>query len=103
MATLQDPVIEEKQTVKKKFKEPKKYKVVVLNDDYTPVEFVVVMLMRVFKHSEAQAFALTIKVHEEGSAVAGIYSHEIAEQKTSDAISLARLNGHPLIVKVDVQ
>ena len=103
MATLQDPVIEEKQTVKKKFKEPKKYKGVVLNDDYTPVEFVVVMLMRVFKHSEAQAFALTIKVHEEGSAVAGIYSHEIAEQKTSDAISLARLNGHPLIVKVDVQ
>ena len=100
---IQDPVIEEKQTVKKKFKEPKKYKVVVLNDDYTPMEFVIVMLMRIFKHSEDQAFALTLKIHEQGSAVAGIYTHEIAEQKTSDAISLARLNGHPLIVKVDEQ
>ena len=100
---IQDPVIEEKQTVKKKFKEPKKYKVVVLNDDYTPMEFVIVMLMRIFKHSEDQAFALTLKIHEQGSAVVGIYTHEIAEQKTSDAVSLARLNGHPLIVKVDEQ
>jgi ATP-dependent Clp protease adaptor protein ClpS len=103
METLQDTVIEEKQTVQKKFKEPKKYKVVVLNDDYTPMEFVIVMLMRVFKHNEDQAFNLTLKIHEQGSAVAGIYSHEIAEQKTADAVSLARLNGHPLIVKVDTQ
>ena len=100
MTTEAPPVIEEKQIVKRKFKEPKKYKVVVLNDDYTPMEFVIAMLMTVFKHGESQAIALTQKIHVEGSAVAGVYSHEIAEQKALDATELARTYGHPLILKV---
>jgi ATP-dependent Clp protease adaptor protein ClpS len=94
---------EEKQIVKRKFKEPKKYKVVVLNDDYTPMEFVIAMLMTVFKHGESQAIALTQKIHVEGSAVAGVYSHEIAEQKALDATELARGHGHPLVLKVAEQ
>jgi ATP-dependent Clp protease adaptor protein ClpS len=100
MTTEAPPIIEEKQIVKRKFKEPKKYKVMVLNDDYTPMEFVIVMLIRLFKHSESQAMAVTQKIHVEGSAVAGIYSHEIAEQKALDATELARSQGHPLILKV---
>jgi ATP-dependent Clp protease adaptor protein ClpS len=100
MTTEAPPVIEEKQIVKRKFKEPKKYKVVVLNDDYTPMEFVIAMLIQIFKHGESQAFALTQKIHVEGSAVAGVYTHEIAEQKALDATELARSQGHPLVLKV---
>jgi ATP-dependent Clp protease adaptor protein ClpS len=100
MTTEAPPIIEEKQIVKRKFKEPKKYKVMVLNDDYTPMEFVIAMLISIFKHSEPQAFALTQKIHTEGNAIAGIYSHEIAEQKALDATDLARTYGHPLILKV---
>jgi ATP-dependent Clp protease adaptor protein ClpS len=72
----------------------------VLNDDYTPVEFVIAMLISIFKHAEAQAVAITQKIHLEGSATAGVYSHEIAEQKALDATDLARTYGHPLILKV---
>jgi ATP-dependent Clp protease adaptor protein ClpS len=97
---MTNPVIEEKQIVKRKLREPKKYKVMVLNDDYTPMEFVIALLISIFKHGEAQAAAITQKIHTEGSAAAGTYSHEIAEQKALDATDLARSYGHPLILKV---
>lgn len=80
---------------------PSKYKVIVLNDDKTPIDFVIAMLMRVFKHGPASAESLTMKIHNEGSAVAGIYSYEIAEQKTFEATSLARDHGFPLVVKAE--
>jgi ATP-dependent Clp protease adaptor protein ClpS len=99
--TTEAPVIEEKQTVKKKFKEPKKYNVVVMNDNFTPMEFVIAMLMTIFKHDQNRAVDITLKIHNDGSAVAGSYSHEIAEQKSADAIKMARSHGHPLLVKVD--
>ena len=82
-------------------KEPGKFKVVVCNDDVTPVEFVVSMLMHVFKHDEKQALELTLKIHNNGSAVAGIFTYEIAEQKTIDGTNMARANGFPLIIKVE--
>jgi ATP-dependent Clp protease adaptor protein ClpS len=98
-----DTVIEKKTTTTRKFKEPSKYKVIVCNDDVTPVEFVVAMLVSVFNHEERQALNLTLTVHNNGSAVAGIYSFEVAEQKVMDATEMARLNGYPLIVKAEAE
>jgi ATP-dependent Clp protease adaptor protein ClpS len=65
------------------------------------MEFVIVMLITVFKHSQDAAIDLTMKIHNDGSAVAGIYSFEIAEQKGLDATDLARAHGHPLQIKVE--
>jgi ATP-dependent Clp protease adaptor protein ClpS len=103
MAT--DTVIEKKTTTTttRKVKEPSKYKVIVCNDDVTPVEFVVAMLVAVFNHEERRAINLTLTVHNNGSAVAGVYSYEIAEQKVLDATNMARLNGYPLVVKMEAE
>jgi ATP-dependent Clp protease adaptor protein ClpS len=84
-----------------KLQPPSKYKVIVCNDDVTPVEFVVSMLMHVFKHDEKSALELTLKIHNSGSAVAGVFSFEVAEQKGVDATNMARANGFPLIIKVE--
>jgi ATP-dependent Clp protease adaptor protein ClpS len=84
-----------------KLQPPSKYKVIVCNDDVTPVEFVVSMLMHVFKHDEKSALELTLKIHNSGSAVAGVFSYEVAEQKGVDATNMARANGFPLIIKVE--
>ena len=82
-------------------KAPGKYKVIVCNDDFTPMEFVIVMLMSVFRHSQEAATDLTLAIHNDGSAVAGVYTYEIAEQKGIDATMLAREHGHPLVIKVE--
>ena len=100
-----DTVIEKKSKVvdKKsdKLEAPGKFKVIVCNDDITPIEFVVSMLMHVFRHDKSQALELTLSIHHKGSAVAGIYSYEVAEQKTLDGTNMARANGFPLIIKVE--
>jgi ATP-dependent Clp protease adaptor protein ClpS len=90
-----------KKITKDKIKEPSKYKVVVINDNVTTMEFVVSLLMTIFKHDEEESVRLTMKIHNDGSAVAGIYSHEIAEQKVIDSITMARTQGFPLIVKAE--
>jgi ATP-dependent Clp protease adaptor protein ClpS len=95
------PVIEKKKQTTKQLKEPGKFKVVVCNDDVTTVDFVVAMLMSIFKYDEKRAVDLTIAIHQKGSAVAGVYPYEIAEQKALDATNMARLNGFPLITKVE--
>lgn len=81
--------------------EPGRYKVVFYNDDATPVDFVVSVLMQIFKHSEETALDLTLKVHNEGSAVAGVFTYEIAEQKSMETTNAARNLGYPLVVKVE--
>lgn len=96
-------VIEKKKTAIKEPKEPGKFKVIVLNDDVTPMEFVVAMLMAIFKFEEKQAVQVTLEIHNQGSAVAGIYPYEIAEQKVLDATNMARSNGFPLLMKVEAQ
>jgi len=100
--TIETPVLEKKKTTSKELKEPPKYKVLVLNDDVTPMEFVVAMLVTIFNLAQEHALNLTLEIHNNGSAVAGIYSHEVAEQKVSDAIKMARGNGYPLNVKSEV-
>jgi ATP-dependent Clp protease adaptor protein ClpS len=90
---------EKRAVSKKETTPPPKYKVIVCNDDVTPVDFVVAMLISVFKHSQDTALEITLKIHHTGSGVAGLYSYEIAEQKTIDATNLARSHGWPLIIK----
>ena len=96
-------VIEKKKTSIREPKEPGKYNVIVLNDDITPVEFVIAMLVAVFNHEEKQALALTLDIHNNGRAVAGVYTYEIAEQKVIDGTNMARNNGFPLLMKVEAQ
>jgi len=93
-------IIEKTTTTDRDIKEPSKCKVLILNDDFTPAEFVVVMLMNVFKHDDKSAMDLTITVHNTGSAVAGVYPYEIAEQKMKDGVDMARENGFPLQLKI---
>ena len=94
-----DVKIDEKITIKNK--EPNLYKVIFLNDDKTPMDFVVSLLIELFKHSEKTATDITLKIHEEGSGVVGVYNYEIAEQKAIEATSLCRENSFPLRIRVE--
>lgn len=99
--SIETPVLEKKRQTNKQVKEPGKFKVVVCNDDTTTMDFVVAMLMAVFRYDEQRAVNLTMAIHQKGSAVAGVYPYEIAEQKAMDATNMARINGFPLITKVE--
>ncbi len=79
-----------------KLKKPNLYKVILLNDDYTPMEYVVLLLKRVFNKSESQAVKIMLAVHEKGSGVCGIYTLEIAETKVKAVLEMARNDQHPL-------
>ena len=67
-----------------------------LNDDYTPMDFVTEILKTIFRKTPQDAEAVMLKIHEEGKGVAGTYSHEIAEQKAIETTAQARSQGHPL-------
>ena len=79
-----------------KTKRPPLYKVLLLNDDYTPMEFVVLVLERFFGMNHAQAFDIMLTVHKKGLAVVGVFSHEVAETKVAQVMDSARKNQHPL-------
>jgi ATP-dependent Clp protease adaptor protein ClpS len=87
--------------IKVKISEPKNWKVILLNDDSTPMEFVISLLIEIFKHTPDTAKDIMLQVHETGSGVAGIYSFEIAEAKAVDATQQARTNGFPLQIKLE--
>jgi len=94
------------QTVEKTITKPAnidipRYAVVFHNDDYTPMEFVIELLISLFSHTVESAKKITMKIHEEDKAVVGEYYYEVAEQKTAEAITFARANGHPLQVEVE--
>jgi ATP-dependent Clp protease adaptor protein ClpS len=84
-----------------KAEEPPLYKVLLHNDDYTTMEFVVWVLESVFNMSEEQAIQVMLNVHLRGTGVAGIYTFEIAETKVEKATSLAREQEHPLLVTME--
>ena len=94
-----DVDIDEK--IKLDIKEPSKYNVIMLNDNATPVEWVTGVLKEIFKHSAANAEALTMKIHNENSAVVGTYKYEIAEQKSIETVNASRNHGFPLQLKVE--
>ena len=100
---MADTITKVKESIDTMILEPSKYKVVLFNDDKTPMEFVIAMLIKIFRHSEDAAVNLTMKVHNEGHAVAGIYSYEVAEQKGIEGTNLARQHGYPLVIKVEAE
>jgi ATP-dependent Clp protease adaptor protein ClpS len=81
--------------------EPKRWKVILLNDESTPMEFVISLLIEIFKHTHETAHDIMLTVHETGSGVAGIYSFEIAEAKAVEATTQSRTNGYPLQIKLE--
>lgn len=83
--------------------EPGLFKVIIVNDNVTPVEFVVAVLIMLFGHNQGQATDLAYKIHHDGSAIAGTYSYEIAEQKAIESTEMARSHGFPLQVKVEAE
>jgi ATP-dependent Clp protease adaptor protein ClpS len=87
--------------IKIELQPPKLWKVIFLNDDHTPMEFVIDVLMSVFRHSETTARELTLEIHETGAAIAGVYTFEIAEHKGVEASKLAQENGFPLQIRVE--
>tara|TARA_Y100000389_G_C17316082_1_gene440532 strand:- start:495 stop:806 length:312 start_codon:yes stop_codon:yes gene_type:complete len=96
---IEDVQIDER--IKKVTQEPIKYKVVLLNDDQTPVDWVVKVLTEIFKHTNETAEKITLTIHTEGSGVAGIYTFEIAEQKSIEATTASRNHGFPLQIKLE--
>ena len=89
------------QTAKPQLKKPSFYQVIVLNDDYTPMDFVVEVLEDFFGMNREQATHVMLQVHHQGKAVAGIYPKDIAETKAHQVIEYAKVNEHPLMCQVE--
>ncbi len=77
-------------------KRPSRYKVILHNDDYTTMEFVVLVLKKFFQKNDAESETIMLKVHKEGAAVCGAYTYEVAESKVFKVNKFAREHGHPL-------
>jgi ATP-dependent Clp protease adaptor protein ClpS len=77
-------------------KKPSMYKVLMLNDDYTPMEFVVDVLQHIFQKNRDEATQIMLHVHQKGVGVCGVYTYEIAETKVTQTVDYARKNQHPL-------
>jgi ATP-dependent Clp protease adaptor protein ClpS len=90
-----------KERVERKTKEPSLFGVVLLNDDYTPMQFVVDVLESLFQKSPAEAFRVMMQVHREGRGLAGVYTWEVAETKVDTLIAAAREQGYPLQATIE--
>ena len=91
-------VVVEKKT---KLDKPKLFKVILHNDDFTTMDFVVFVLQYVFARSEADAFTIMLKVHNEGIGIAGIYPYEVAQMKSEKAMNIAKAREYPLLCTVE--
>ena len=98
MAKEQSQIRERQRT---NLKEPRRYKVIIYNDDFTTMEFVVMILVQVFLKSEEEAQTLMLLVHHSDKAVVGIYSYDIAVSKVRKATNMAREQGYPLRLTVE--
>ena len=99
MSTKENIAVDEK--IKVDVQPPKMWKVVFLNDDVTPMELVIDILVGIFKHNEESAKKITLDIHNEGSAVAGVYPFEIAEHLAVESTHIAKRNGSPLKIQVE--
>ncbi|QQS45896.1 MAG: ATP-dependent Clp protease adaptor ClpS [Acidobacteriota bacterium] len=86
---------------RQKLKKPPLYKVLLHNDNYTTMEFVVWVLQTIFHHNEADAFRIMLQVHVQGIGIAGIYPYEVAEMKVSQVSAAAREFEYPLLCTMD--
>jgi len=86
---------------KPRLKPPRKYKVILLNDDYTPMEFVVQILARFFSMDQEKATQIMLMVHTKGQAVCGEYSYQIAETKVEQVNDYSRQHQHPLLCTME--
>ena len=92
----QQTVITPRTKTKTKTKRPPLWKVILLNDDYTPREFVVAVLKSVFRMGEERAYAVMLTAHRKGACVIAVYTKDVAETKASEAMELAKEKGYPL-------
>ena len=90
---LEDTLVKESQV---KPKLPKNYKVILLNDDYTPMEFVVDVIQKIFKKSHDEATKIMFQIHTEGIGICGVFPLEIAETKMNQVLNLSKESQHPL-------
>ncbi|MAI49088.1 MAG: ATP-dependent Clp protease adapter ClpS [Rhodospirillaceae bacterium] len=81
---------------KPKTKKPAMYKVIMLNDDYTPMEFVILVLERFFSKTHEESTQIMLHVHQKGVGVCGVFTYEVAETKVEQVMDLARQHQHPL-------
>jgi ATP-dependent Clp protease adaptor protein ClpS len=88
---------------RQKVEPPKKFKVILHNDDFTPMDFVIVILMDAFNFSFTKASQITLQVHETGKGIAGAYSKEIAHMKVKRCNQIARAEGHPLLITMEAE
>lgn len=84
-----------------KLEKPKLFKVILHNDDFTTMEFVVFVLRHVFLRNEAEAYTIMMKVHEAGIGIAGVYTFEVATMKSEKAMNLAKSREYPLLCTVE--
>jgi ATP-dependent Clp protease adaptor protein ClpS len=86
---------------KEKLQPPRMYKVIMHNDDYTTMEFVILVLKKFFNKSISEAQAIMLEVHNRGYGICGIFTYEVAESKVAKVIKYAKDNGHPLKCSID--
>jgi len=92
---------EPKTKAKPKLERPRLYKVLLHNDDFTPMEFVVLVLRQVFNKSDADAVSIMLHAHTHGMAVAGVYTFEVAETKVQETMALAEKSAFPLLCTLE--
>ena len=100
MPTIQRPEI---QTEKPQLKKPPMYKVIMLNDDYTPMEFVVDLLCNLFRKSKDEASRIMLSIHHQGEAVCAAYPKDIAESKVAQVENHCEAHGHPLKCRIEAE
>jgi len=98
MTTKEDINIDEK--IKTNIEPPKRFKVVLYNDNVTPMELVIDILRNIFRHTVESAKEITLEIHNAGTGIAGVYTYEIAEELAIQATAIARQNGSPLKIQV---
>ena len=101
MAEFPDETTDVLAESKTKLEKPKLYKVLLHNDDFTTMEFVVFVLEYVFQRTEAESVVIMLKVHNEGVGVAGVYPHDIAYMKSHKTMNLARAREYPLLCTLE--
>jgi len=95
------PKVNEEVEVDLVLQEPEMYRVLLHNDDYTSMDFVVEILMKIFHKNQQEAEVIMIKIHEKGSAICGIYTYEIAQTKAQQVKQLAKQNEFPLLATIE--